>query len=638
MLKKLIKSNKPSKENLITALLNPVFNQEEVDFNYTEDINLNEKNEQKESLLHICARNAYLESFKWLLKQGLELEAQTLNKETPLFYAVKSNNYTMMKFLIEEGTNTNHKNIYNRTALQEAVIEGNKTYKLLLENTNDLNNKDIYGNNLIFDAVSNGSNEIVNTILKNKKIDINCINNDKNTILHKESVLKNHELALNLLENGANPTLVDKNGKNFLFYAILNGIENELIIDKAIEYGCEVNYKDFEEKTVLNHVVSLYLKARRDNSNEDESFFKLIKKLISYDINVNSLDKQEETVLFEAIRSEDNQLINLFLNLNVFNINHKNIEGQTILSEACFKGFENIEIIEKLLAFGADVNIRDNEDSTIIEKLIELILHYQNQKKIDSKLLLKSHIEHNYYDLLEYLLKNTKVDLKKYNSKSKPLFFDVVLYYNFELFKLLKYYGININQKDLEHCNVIFYLIKNAHTENPKKQKLYLTTLQSLINLGVNINEKDENGASALHIAILDKGIYTVKLLLNAKPNYNATDNKGRTIIHNVVWKDCSRTFRLINSYDNTIVNKADTFGILPINYAAFMGKYDLVITMLDEYAHINNTNKIDKKMLEFFKKYHKNILTLPEHAKNAVDEKNLKLLKETMKKEFSII
>ncbi|XPV54552.1 MAG: hypothetical protein ACNI3H_06415 [Halarcobacter ebronensis] len=27
------------------------------------------------------------------------------------------------------------------------------------------------------------------------------------------------------------------------------------------------------------------------------------------------------------------------------------------------------------------------------------------------------------------------------------------------------------------------------------------------------------------------------------------------------------------------------------------MGKYDLVITMIDEYAHINNTNKIDPKM-----------------------------------------
>ncbi|RXK03553.1 ankyrin repeat domain-containing protein [Halarcobacter bivalviorum] len=638
MLKKIFNRKQPSKEGFKNALFNKVFNLDELEFNYTDDINLNELTEKKETLLHLCAKSALLESIKWLINKGLSLESLTSDKESVLFYAVKSNNTSVVKFLVEKGANVNHKNFYHRTALQEAIISGSKTYKYLLEKTDDIRNKDFYGNNLVFDAVSNGSSEILDAVLKNEKIDINCVNKNKNIILHKDPAFNNYELARKLLEHGANPTLGDKNGRNFLFYAIEKGIENIKLVEKAIEYGCEVNNKDFQNKTVLNYVVDNYIKAKNElNAIQALSHFKLIQKLISFDINLNSLNKEEETVLFQAIRSEDKELIELFLNTNKFNINQKNIQGQTVLTEACYRGFGNIEIIKSLLELGADVNIRDNHDSTIIEKLIELILHYRNQKIISYSLIEKSSYDNNYYDLLEYLLKNTKVDLKKYNSRAKPLFFDTIIYYNFEVFKLLKNYGININQKDLNHHNIVFYLIEKADTSTAQKQKLYLKTLQSLLNLGVDINEKDDLGSTVIHKAILNKCIYTLKLLLEAKPNLRSVDKKGRTFIHNVVWRDCTRTFKLVHSYDNSIVNIADNYGVLPINYAVFMGKFDLVVTMIDEFAHVNNTNKIDPKMIDFFKKFHNNVKNLITYAKSKVDEKNLKLLSENMKKEFLI-
>ncbi|NVJ52913.1 MAG: ankyrin repeat domain-containing protein [Campylobacteraceae bacterium] len=638
MLKKIFNKNKPSKEGFNNALFNKIFNLDELEFNYTENINLFETNEKYETLLHLCAKSAYLESIKWLLEKKLSLEALNEDKETVLFYAVRSNNLSVVKFLVENGANVNHKNFYNRTALQEAIISGSKTYKYLLSKTDDIKNKDFYGNNLLFDAVANGSSEILDAVLKNEKVDINCVNKNRNTILHKESVYNNYELTSKLLENGANPTLGDKDGKNFLFYAINKGIENIKIIEKAIEFGCEVNTKDFLENTILNYAVENHLKAKeKHHTIESCTHFKLIEKLINFDINVNSLNKDEETVLFQVIRSNDEELIKYFLSLNKFNINQKNNLGETLLTEACYKGFKNIELIKTLIDLGADVNIRDNNDSTVIEKLIDLILHYKNQKIISYSLQEKSSYENNYYDLLEYLLKNTKVDLKKYNSKAQPLFFDVIIYYNFEVFKLLKKYGININQKNLEHKNILFYLIENADSSTSQKQKLYLKTLQSLLNLGVNINEKDDLGATALHKAILNNCMYTIKLLLEAKPNFSNVDNKGRTIVHNIVWKDCCKTFKLVNSYDQKVVNIADNYGVLPINYAVFMGKYDLVITMIDEYAHINNTNLIDPKMITFFKKFHNNLKDLIKYSKSKVDEKNLKLLSENMKKEFLI-
>lgn len=202
---------------------------------------------------------------------------------------------------------------------------------------------------------------------------------------------------------------------------------------------------------------------------------------------------------------------------------------------------------------------------------------------------------------------------------------------------MLRNYGININQKDENNHNIIFYLMEYSENSPTYNQKIYLDTLQNLVNIGVNIDSKDLNGSTALHKAVLEKCEYTVKILLDSKPNYFATDNKGRSLIHNTIWKNDLRFFKLIHAYDETIVNLADKYGVLPINYAAFMGKYELVQIMLESGAHINNTNDIDPRMLEFFKKFHKNIINLENKADNEMDKLNLKLLADSMKTNFDI-
>ncbi len=567
MLKNIFNKKQPSAEGFKNALFNKIFNPDEIEFHYSNKINLFKTTEKKETLLHLCAKFAYLESIKWLLNKGLSLEAQTEDKETVLFYAVKSNNLLTVKYLVEQGANVNHKNFYNRTPLQEAILLESRTYKYLLEHTEEVNNKDFYGNSILFHAVSSSNDEVLDNVLKNKNVDINCINKNRDT--------------------------------------------------------------------VLSYAVNNYLKEK--NSNSALSYFKIIKKLLDFNIDINNLDKREENILFQAIKEEDTKLINLFLGIENININQQNYYGETVLMEACLKGFRNIEVIKALLNYGADVNIRNKKNVTLIEKLIELILHYKNHKEIDLHLLEKSSSENNYFELVKYLLRNTKINLNNFTSKSKPIFFDVITHYNFELFSLLKANGIDLNQKDLNQNSVLSYLIENADTSTTQKQKLYLKTMQSLINLGVNVNAKNDTGATVVHQAILNGSIHTVKLLLDSKPNYRSVDNKGRTFIHNVVWKDCTKTFKLIHSYDNEVINIADKYGILPINYAVFMGRYDLVISMIEEFAHVNNTNKIDPKMKDFFKKFHNNLDELTKHAKTKVDFKNLRILSENMKKEFSI-
>lgn len=637
MIKKFIKKKTFTEEDFLKELLNPIFTLDSVEEKYNENINLKKTNSNGETYLHLCVKKGCLESAKWLLKNRVDLEAQNDDGETPLFYAALANSGVITRYLISIGANTAHINKHKRTALQEVVIAGKNTINTLFDHTKNLNNADIHGNNLVFDAVSNGSRDLIEKVIKNNEIDINQINNEGNTILHKEVILKNNELAMRLMEEGADPTILDKNGKNFLFYAISKGIENEAVLDKAIELGCDINSKDSNNKTILMQSVENYLKLENDEKKMKNSHLLMIKKLIQEGIQVDAVDNRKETVFFTVIRSLDEKLIEIFIKHDSLHINDQNIDGETVLTDCALQGIKASKHIKALLKAGADANIEDLKGSTVIEKLIEATLHFYNRKKIDNKLLEKVKNSADYMDVLRLIIDNSKVNLSKLNSKGQPLFFDPIIFFNYELFKILRNYNININLKDKDGHNIIFYLMEYSEHSPTYNQKLYLETLQNLINIGVQIDAKDLKGDSLLHKAINEKCEYTVKLLLNSNPDVYTKDSKGRTLIHSAIWKEDLRYFKLIHAHDRELINHADKFGVLPINYAAFMGKYELVKIMLESGAHVNNTYDISPKMIDFFTKFHNNIEKLEDQADNKIEQQNLKLLYTSMKKEFRI-
>ena len=227
--------------------------------------------------------------------------------------------------------------------------------------------------------------------------------------------------------------------------------------------------------------------------------------------------------------------------------------------------------------------------------------------------------------------------MNKLNSKGRPLFFDSILNFNFKLFKLLRTKSININEKDQDGNNIIFRLMDYDNKDLIKDKKLYLNTIKSLINSGVDINAKNNESLTALHLAVGGKCEYTIRLLLEMRADCTITDNKGRTIMHTCIWKNTTKYFKLIYNYNKEIINIPDLFGIRPINYAAFMGKKDLVILMLDSGALINNPYKKDPKILDYLKKYHQNIIKITENVDKTVDQNSLQQLADNMIKEFNI-
>ena len=640
MFKKFLNKTSYSEEELVKELLSHTFNLEKVNKIINSiSVDLNTLSFNDELVFHLCCKKDLFQAVLWFLDKRIDIEVQNSQKETAIFYAIHSKSSAILQVLIENKANINHLNMYNRTALQDAVISANsnRVVNYLLEVTSNISNCDIHGNNLIFDAIANGNFELIKKIASIDKIDINQVNEDGHTVLHKESVLRNTLLAIALMEAGANPTILDKNGNSFLFLVLSKGLESLEIIEKAVRLKYDINTKNSQNKTLLMECINLYLNTPEENQELRNSHLEMAKELMRLGVNVDSVDNRNENAFFLVTRSENKELINIFLENCNINLNHKNIDDETVLSILVLRGIKTAELIKYYLQKGANPDIQNVDGKTIIEILLDIILHLQNKKELDFKYESQLNSDAEYPTVLELILTNSTIDLNNYNSKGEPLFFDSIIYFNFKLFKLLRIKNINLNQKDKDGNNIIFKLMEENYKDLIPDKKLYLNTIKSLINSGVDINAKNKEGLTALHIAVGEKCEYTLRLLLEMRADCSATDNKGRTIMHTCIWKNTSKYFSLINQYNKEIINTPDSFGIRPINYAAFMGKKDLVIKMLDSGASINNPFKKDPKILQFLEKFHPNIINLTSSVESSVDKNNLNLLASNMIKEFEI-
>ena len=641
MFKKLINKSKSTEEEFFKELLNQNINNEKLDKMHSElGLDLNDLYIHNEHILHYCCKKDLFQAVVWLITNGINIEIENDQEETAIFYAIHAKNSAILQILINNKIDINHLNIHKRTALQDAVISANnRIVNYLIQVTRALDNCDIHGNNLIFDAVANGNIEIIKKVGSLKELNINQVNRDGNTILHEDLVTGNNELALLLMELGANPTITDKDGKNFLFYAISKGIKNIDLIEKALELGCNINSRSNKNKTLLMESINYFLKTPKEEIETRANHLEMIKELIRLGISINAVDNNNENALFLATKSEDRELINTFFEDDYkIDLNQQNNQGDTVLLILALNGIRNIDLLKLYLKKGANPDLLNNSGKSLVEILIDIILYSENRKPLDFEYEILLNEDAEYANVLETILKSHNVDINMLNSKHEPLFFDSIVHFNFKLFKLLRIKNINLNQKDKDGNNIIFKLMDYNDKNLIKDKKLYLNTIKSLINAGVDINAKNNEGLTALHIAVGEKCEYTIRLLLEMRADCFVTDKQGRSIIHTCIWKNTTKYFRLLHHYNKEIINLPDNYGIRPINYAAFMGKKDLVIEMLDVGALVNNLEKKDPKILQFLQKFHSNIKTISKGIEDSSNVKKLNALAENMIKEFNIV
>lgn len=630
-------------DDVLEELKNTTFNENKIK-SMLQHININHKNQKLQTFLHLIIIENRIESVKWLIHNGINYNAADAEGETAIMLACKYGySDAIAQLLKKHDINVDFKNHHNFTAIDFAILNNHfdayKKMKARIHSINDRNEKNL---TLLHLAIKAQNYKVIDDLFNDKKFNIN------NEILFYQYSYIDKSMLNIILSKFENIKYEDQLGRNILFYVVQNGIGSEDIFHTLISKGLDINCIDKEGNNLLLHLIQLIINKNKEfEKSEDDDSEKHtieIKNLINFipvilekGINTEVCNNQNETILSLPTKAKNIDILNTLFEYEV-DIDILNNNKETALSQIITKGSSYSDINYLLLDYGASPNIKDKNDKTTIEKVIDAILIVKNNKKVKNSEKRDLDFSSDYVAILDTILFNTDVKLNILTSKGEPYIFDALRHGNLSLVKLLVKHGADVNQLDIDGNNIIYkYMEENKTFKKDREQRGYHNNLQTVIMMGANVNAKDSYGGITLHKAILDCDIATIKLLLHSGADMYAIDNRGRNIVHNSIWKNNIKVFKLIYSYNKTLLNEPDKFGVLPINYAAFLGYTDLVLELIELNAYINNPKKKSRYILNFLKKFHKNLNSLSEEARTKAQKEKIMKLVENMQEEFEV-
>ncbi len=559
------------------------------------DIDVNHIDEKGETFLHYALKKNLSTCARVLIESGIDVNKVDKNGDSPLYTAVNKGNRHIAKALLQ----TNKVNVNelkgNRTLLQDAVLIGDKNImNMLLKTDIDINHIDDRGRNIAFDAISNGNRDIIDTILEVKDLDLNHLDTGKQTILHQKNVIEDDELAKKLISKGADPTILNGEEESYLLIAALRGCETDEIIDLVIDSGFDINIPVRNENSILMEIMFAFTKLSESESDRRDNLMSMADKLVEKGIDVNAINDQGETVLFDAVRKYDKTacafLIKEGTPLNIVNNN-----GDTVLSDVIYRGISALDIIYMLITHGADVNHKNKYQQSIIEVLNDLVLYTHENIEVIYVPENKINPRGQYIRLLKEMIDLSSFDVNSLSSEGEPMFFKSLLVGNRALFSLYCQYDIDINRPNIRGNHLFArYVGKMASQESLPKD--FREVIIMLLDKKVNVNKQDKDGKTMLSNMIVIDNIRAFRTLFSVtKFNFMLQDNRGFTLIHECISTSNITVIKLIDQLEPRLKNVPDNMGILPITYAALFGKVDLVLEFINLESNFKSSKVIPK-------------------------------------------
>jgi ankyrin repeat protein len=269
---------------------------------------------------------------KLLLKYSADVNMQDKDGNTPLHWAVRKGNESLLLLMLENGagtsvivrlllengasTSVNVQNTDGQTPLHLAVLIRNESVvRLLLANGADVNVPNKNGSTPMHNAAST-TNESVVRLLLQSGADLNVP--DKyygETPLHKAVEFSNESVVRLLLQSGANVKAQDKNGKTPLHRAALIG--DKSVVRLLLENGARVDVQNESGDTPLSFAVITGYKS-------------VTRLLLESGADVNVQNKNGETPLHRALKLGSKSVVCLLLEHGA-DVTVQNKDGETPL-------------------------------------------------------------------------------------------------------------------------------------------------------------------------------------------------------------------------------------------------------------------------------------------------------------------
>ena len=284
--------------------------------------------------LIVSVQNGNLDCVKVLLKYGADIEERGDFMHhykccTPLLIAATCGNVEMLKFLVENGAKVNGTDDFGVTPLMVAVAKQLlDAVTFLIDRGADVNLQNSsgltalhYASQFSFDP----SSCLIVEQLINGGANINAVAKyDKSTPLIIACSNKNVSVVNFLLQNGANVTLKDNNGRTALHFVVDRfNDSSEILSHFDFDNGADVN-----ATSVCNETPPMVA----SQSSDVETVCLLIEQGACVDLK----DKKGNTALHNAVSSNTEVIVHTLLDYGASNL--CNSQGMTPLLLACSRG------------------------------------------------------------------------------------------------------------------------------------------------------------------------------------------------------------------------------------------------------------------------------------------------------------
>ena len=599
---------------------------EELEAMLTED-NVNTKDKDGQSLLHIAAKQNNVEEVAIFVKKGAKIDSVDANGKTPLLVALERRNLEIAEYLAGQGAN-----IFISDAMGNTPFSCAKEVSLLdhILNSKTIVQKDKNGKNAIYHAIEHYDVSLTKKILglgvpNEEKDDTTLLSLAYRSPEKKESAA----IAALLLLSGQKPLSGEfdefekavikrnystrfANGMTALHVA---AAKNHLgFIEYLISEGCPINAKNASNATALHEAVrsgsetavATLLANGADPAITDsfgnsslhivmpkEKRLAILTLLLSGSISPNIKDSFGETPLHIATRLKYELDVVKLLVTKGANIEEKNLRGESPLYLAV-QG-EQGELIRYFASIGADIH------SLTLAGKTPLILSFSKSQETFLALLNATNIyskdangEGTLHIAIRHNAKNENVRHIVENS-SLLNSFNVHSYTPLHI-------AVDMDRESLG--SLLIELGANIFLQNNKGYSPFTLAVElSGRRCKWFFNEKtmaakDESGNTALHVASSMGYAHVIRDMVEKGANINATNNNSETPLFGALKKDFYTVVKVLLAISDSplsYIAKRDFMGNTPLHVAVKERAYNSAKLLLNQtngtklFVNLNN-------------------------------------------------
>lgn len=410
---------------------------------------------------------------------------------------------------------------------------------------------------IVYAVLENTDIDIIKHLLTYEGNGVNKLTHDGRTYIFWAAYKGNITLMKHLLKNGAKTDLIDDKGYTVLNFAASTGQQNTEVFEMCIENGADL--KNDLDKHGAN---ALLLAAPFDNE------FKIINYFKSKGLSINSIDNSKNGIFNYAARNGNISILKKLYNEGIKGDNEailyasmgsrgvtngievfKYLESTGLTINTISKNGNNnplhyltnkskdIELLNYFISKGVDINLPNKDGNTPFMYAasngnLEIVkTYYKTLKSINQtnnlgETALTYAVKNNSSEIVKFLIEN-KADINILDKENNSLTYYLILSYskkeetNFnDKVSLLKAQNFKLNTLQNKENTLLHVAILKNSTELAKQ----------VLAWGSNINQKNKDGETPLHIAAMKaKDTELLKFLIQNGADKKVTTSFGET-------------------------------------------------------------------------------------------------------------